>query len=347
MIVLADVGTLGPEIRERLNAWIAQGGVLVRFAGPRLAAADDDLVPVRLRRGGRSLGGALTWEKPQNLAGFAADGPFAGLAVAKDVTVTRQVLAEPDASLTAKSWATLGDGTPLVTGEQRGKGIVALFHVSADTRWSDLPISGTFVEMLRRIVDISGYTQTAGAGPAGEATTETVAPTRILDGFGAFGPPPSTAKPLKADYRDRATLDHPPGFYGPPDGPLAVNTLAAADRIAALDTSSLRARHAAYRSAEPRDLRGWLLSGALGLFLLDALVVAVLGAGLYGLLRRRRAAAAAVARDVRGRDSCCRACPRPRRTTRRTSRRCRRRGLPMSSPAMPTWIRSCRPALPD
>ena len=215
MIVLADVGTLGPEIRERLNAWIAQGGVLVRFAGPRLAAADDDLVPVRLRRGGRSLGGALTWEKPQNLAAFAADGPFAGLAVAKDVTVTRQVLAEPDASLTAKSWATLGDGTPLVTGEQRGKGIVALFHVSADTRWSDLPISGTFVEMLRRIVDISGYTQTAGAGPAGEATTETVAPTRILDGFGAFGPPPSTAKPLKADYRDRATLDHPPGFYGP------------------------------------------------------------------------------------------------------------------------------------
>jgi hypothetical protein len=205
------------------------------------------------------------------------------------------VLAEPDASLTAKSWATLGDGTPLVTGEQRGKGVVVLFHVSADTRWSDLALSGTFVEMLRRIVDISGYTQTAGAGPAGDATTETVAPTRILDGFGAFGPPPSTAKPLKADYRDRATLDHPPGFYGPADGPLAVNTLAAADRIAALDTSSLRARHAAYRSVEPRDLRGWLLSGALGLFLLDALVVAAMGAGIGAMLRRRRVAAALVA----------------------------------------------------
>jgi hypothetical protein len=181
-------------------------------------------------------------------------------------------------------------GTPLVTGEQRGKGVVALFHVSADTRWSDLPLSGTFVEMLRRIVDISGYTQTAGAGPAGEATTETVAPTRILDGFGAFGPPPATAKPLKADYRDRATPDHPPGFYGPADSPLAVNTLAAADRIAALDTSPLRAQHAAYRNAEPRDLRGWLLSGALGLFLLDALVIAIMGAGIAGLLRRRAAA---------------------------------------------------------
>ena len=154
MIVLADVGTLSPEIRERINAWIEQGGVLVRFAGPRLAQADDDLVPVKLRRGGRSLGGSLTWEKPQHLASFAADGPFAGLVVPKDITVTRQVLAEPNAALATRSWASLEDGTPLVTGEHRGKGVVSLFHVSADMRWSDLPMSGSFVEMLRRIVDV-------------------------------------------------------------------------------------------------------------------------------------------------------------------------------------------------
>ena len=164
MIVLADVGTLSPEIRERLNAWIDQGGVLVRFAGPRLAQADDDLVPVRLRRGGRILGGSLTWEKPQHLASFAADGPFAGLAVPKDVTVNRQVLAEPDAVLATKTWASLEDGTPLVTGEHRGKGIVSLFHIGADSRWSDLPMSGSFVEMLRRMVDMSGYTVEARRG---------------------------------------------------------------------------------------------------------------------------------------------------------------------------------------
>jgi hypothetical protein len=292
MIILADVGTLSPEIRERLAAWIEQGGVLVRFAGPRLAQADDDLVPVKLRRGGRSLGGSLTWEKPQHLAAFTADGPFASLSVPKDVTVNRQVLAEPDAILATKSWASLEDGTPLVTGEHRGKGVVALFHVSADMRWSDLPMSGTFVEMLRRIVDMSGYTSNPGAGVAGETTADTVAPLHILDGFGAFGPPPSTAKPLPADYRDRATVEHPPGFYGPAEGPLAVNTLAAADRIAPLDTSSLRARHASYTNAEPRDLRGMLLSAALGLFLIDAVIVAMLGAGIASLLRRRTAPAA-------------------------------------------------------
>ena len=299
MIVLADVGTLSPEIRERLNAWIDQGGVLVRFAGPRLAQADDDLVPVKLRRGGRSLGGSLTWEKPQHLASFATDGPFAGLAVPKDVTVNRQVLAEPDAVLSTKSWASLEDGTPLVTGEHRGKGVVSLFHVGADSRWSDLPMSGSFVEMLRRLVDMSGYTSNPGAGVASAATTiETVAPLRTLDGFGAFGPPPSAAKPMAADYRDRATPDHPPGFYGPAEGPIAVNTLAPADRIAALDTSSLRARHASYTNAEPRDLRGILLSSSLALFLIDAIVVAMLGAGLAALLRRRAATAALMAAFV-------------------------------------------------
>jgi hypothetical protein len=156
-------------------------------------------------------------------------------------------------------------------------------------------MSGTFVEMLGRIVDMSGYTSKPGAGVAGEAATETVAPLHILDGFGAFGPPPATAKPLSADYRDRATPDHPPGFYGPAEGPLAVNTLAAADRIAPLDTASLRARHATYTNAEPRDLRGWLLSASLGLFLIDAIIVALLGGGLAALLRRRAAPAVLVA----------------------------------------------------
>jgi hypothetical protein len=292
MIVLADVGTLSPEIRERINAWIERGGVLVRFAGPRLAQADDDLVPVKLRRGGRSLGGSLTWEKPQHLAAFASDGPFAGLAAPKDVTVNRQVLAEPDAVLPTKSWASLEDGTPLVTGERRGKGLLALFHVSADMRWSDLPLSGSFVEMLRRIVDVSGYASSPAAGAASEAKIETVAPLRTLDGFGAFGPPPSTAKPLATGFRDRATLDHPPGFYGPADGPLAVNTLAAADRVTPLHTSVLNARRANYTNSEPRDLRGMLLSSSLALFLIDAVVVAFLAGGIAGLLRRRAAPAA-------------------------------------------------------
>ena len=126
--------------------------------GPRLAASDDDLVPVRLRRGGRILGGSLSWDKPQPLAAFSHESPFNGMSVPNDVTVSRQVLAEPDAALSENTWATLADGTPLVTAAKRGKGLIVLFHVTGDTRWSDLPLSGSFVDMLKRIVALAGTT---------------------------------------------------------------------------------------------------------------------------------------------------------------------------------------------
>ena len=42
--------------------------------------------------------------------------------------------------LTDRTWATLADGTPLVTAQRYGKGLLVLFHVTADTRWSDLDV---------------------------------------------------------------------------------------------------------------------------------------------------------------------------------------------------------------
>src|SRR3970040_3207290 len=123
MLALADVGTSAGEARARLSTWIENGGVLVRFAGPRLAAAtDDDLVPVKLRRGGAILGGSLSWDQPQPLAAFTREGPFPGVPLPNDVLVNRQVLAEPDATLSERTWAMLADGTPLVTAVRQGKG---------------------------------------------------------------------------------------------------------------------------------------------------------------------------------------------------------------------------------
>jgi hypothetical protein len=295
MLILADVGNVVGTARDRLSKWIEEGGVLVRFAGPRLAAADDDLVPVRLRRGGRTLGGSLSWEKPQALAAFSRESPFAGMTVPNDVTVNRQVLAEPEAGLSDRTWATLADGTPLVTGARRGKGMVVLFHVTADTRWSDLPLSGAFVDMLKRIVALSG-TAVATTEPSEKAAgeREILAPARVLDGFGAFTASTASAKPVPANFSGRATVDFPPGFYGPPEGLLAVNTLAPADRLQPMDYAGLNARREAYRLTEPLDLRGPILLAALAMLLIDALIVFWLSGAIGRLMRRRRAAAAAI-----------------------------------------------------
>jgi Domain of unknown function (DUF4159)/Aerotolerance regulator N-terminal len=298
MLILADVGNVS-EARDQLTRWLDDGGVLVRFAGPRLAAADDDLVPVRLRRGGRILGGSLSWEQPQQLSAFARESPFFGMTVPTDVSISRQVLAEPDATLTERTWVTLADGTPLVTAQRRGKGLIVLFHVTADTRWSDLPLSGTFVEMLKRIVSLAGTVAASDAmTPNARGDREVLAPTRILDGFGAFGPPPASARAVPATFSGRATADHPPGFYGPAEGLLAVNALAPNDRLAPLDTSALNARREAYRTIEPQDLRGPILIAALTLLALDALVVFLLAGGIRQLVRRRRPATTMLAMAI-------------------------------------------------
>ncbi len=215
MLVLADVGTVTGDAHDRLARWIDDGGVLVRFAGPRLAAGDDDLVPVKLRRGGRILGGSLSWDKPQPLAAFSRDSPFNGMPVPNDVTVTRQVLAEPDATLSDNTWATLADGTPLVTAARRGKGLIVLFHVTGDTRWSNLPLSGAFVEMLKRVVALAGTTPAADAADADAAKTknvqEVVQPSHMLDGFGGFIAPPTTARPVTPEFSGSAPAQQPPG----------------------------------------------------------------------------------------------------------------------------------------
>ena len=191
ILALADMSVApGPE-HDAIEKFLDKGGVLLRFAGGRLAAGDDDLIPTELRRGGRHLGGALSWETPKHIAPFPPGSPFFGLTAPDEVTVTRQVLAEPTAGLDEKTWARLADGTPLVTSARRGKGLIILFHVTADTTWSNLPLSGLFVDMLRRVVAKAGPSVQADANSAAVDRSATFPPWRTLNGFGALGPPPA------------------------------------------------------------------------------------------------------------------------------------------------------------
>jgi hypothetical protein len=293
VIAMADIGTLPPEVEDLVAKWVAEGGTLVRFAGPHLAASTDSLVPVRLRNGDRVLGGSLTWEVEQPLASFSERSPFAGMEVPGDVLVKRQVLAEPDGALAERSWAALADGTPLVTAAQSGKGWLVLFHVTADTSWSNLPLSGTFVEMLRRIVAFSTAVRTESPSEAGQ-TAATIPPWRLLDGYGRFTEPGPQARPVAAKLDAvRPGPDHPPGLYGSESGFVSLNLIGEDSVLRPFDPSILPGGSvAAYPTEAPIDLRPWLLAAALGLFLLDALAVLWLN-GAIAFARRRSSAAAA------------------------------------------------------
>jgi len=294
VLALADVGVVAGPARDRLVQFVEDGGVLLRFAGTRLAGSTDDLVPVRLRRGGRVLGGSLSWDMPKRLAPFERESPFYGLNISEEITVTRQVLAEPEAGLPGKTWAALADGTPLITAARRGKGLIVLVHVTADTTWSNLPLSGLFVELLRKVVSLSADALTAGASEANgtqAGRVEAIAPNRTLDGFGMLGTPPVTAKPVAMNYQGGATADHPPGFYGPSDALMAINTLDAKVQLQPLNLSGLNVMIESLRKADPMDLRPALVVLALLVFMADAIASIWLAGGFKRGLRRPAAAA--------------------------------------------------------
>ncbi|WP_027135845.1 DUF4159 domain-containing protein [Geminicoccus roseus] len=292
-IVLPDAATLTDQDRAALAGWIRSGGVLVRFAGPRLAAGDDPLVPVPLRTGDRQLGGALTWEKPLKLAPFPTDGPFAGLAVPDDVTVRRQVLARPGPELTDAILAALADGTPLVTGARRDDGWLVLVHSTADPSWSDLPLSGLFVDMLRRLTALGRGDEQRASGNLRLLS--------LLTGPGLLAAPPPgmEAVPAAGFGEIRATAATPPGFWSPVelqpgDTEIPRQALDVSQNLPpleAVDGPLLGVPEIRVGPSSETELGPWLLAAAFLLALLDLVATMM----LRGLLPWRRPGQVAVA----------------------------------------------------
>ncbi|MEO0681649.1 MAG: DUF4159 domain-containing protein, partial [Pseudomonadota bacterium] len=303
-IVLADLGTIPDAGRDALSAWMEEGGLLVRFAGPRTARAEtealrargagdgeDPLMPVRLRAGGRAVGGAMSWGAPQALRPFDEDGLFAGIEAPEDVQITRQVLAQPGPDLEARTLAALADGTPLVTAAERGQGRVVFFHVTANAEWSSLPLSGLFVRMLERLALAAS---SGGAQAAAALAEATWTPVTVLDGFGRPGDPGRLAGVPGARLAEGAPgPDAPPGVYRAAERSAAFN-LMREDGVLTQAEWPAAVRLEGMTRAVERDFKGLLLALALLLLAIDA-VAALAVAGRLRFARRGAAALALAA----------------------------------------------------
>jgi hypothetical protein len=294
MLVLADIGVLPREQQEIVAQWVNRGGVLLRFAGPRLAGTQDALVPVTLREGGRSLGSALSWETPQAMQAFPETSPFTGLTLDAAVKINRQVLAEPDADLPGKVWATLEDGTPLVTARRDGKGLIVLFHVTANADWSNLPLTGLFVDLLRRVLDLAPAAGGGAAVATAQADAQAFTPWRALDGFGELTDPQPDVQPIPAATIDKAKASAvtPAGLYRRGAQERALNITRSGDGLKAITGLP---ETIAIRSLTPMPataLAPFIFTAATMLFLLDCLAAQFLGGGINRMRLQRRAAAA-------------------------------------------------------
>ena len=290
VIILADVARLTQPETDALLDWAGKGGLLLRFAGPRLAASDvsrideDALMPVRLREGGRSVGGTMSWGEPKTLAPFPEGSPFHGLPIPADVTVAQQVLAQPDPDLAKRSIAALADGTPLVTRKEIGAGQVVLVHVTAHAEWSSLPLSGLFVQMLERLAVSTKPAQPEAKDLAGQ----TWVPERTLDAYGNGSDAGEVAGVAGADLAmamvqgPRATL--PPGLYASGERKVALNVIGP-------DTALTAAAWPAGTVIEgieivkAQALKGVLLAAAMILLALDVLAALWVSGRLGGMAK--------------------------------------------------------------
>ncbi len=284
VLILVDVAALGEVETGQILDFVRGGGLLLRFAGPRLAAseiardAEDPLLPVRLRIGGRTVGGAMSWGAPRMLRDFAPESPFAGLSIPPDVTIAAQVLAQPDPGLAERTIATLADGTPLVTRRFDGDGQIVLIHTTANADWSTLPLSGLFVQMLERLA-----VSTRGAAlEESEIAQQVWQPQRALDGFGdvqdvsndaAIDGETLAAREFGPDLR--------PGVYSSAAGSLALN-LIGTDTTLAPATWPASVPVERDTVAVTRDLRAPVLILGLGLLLVDILAALWLSGRLRG-----------------------------------------------------------------
>jgi hypothetical protein len=292
VIVLVDVAKLTQTESDGLLDWLEEGGLLLRFAGPKLAASDfartelDPLMPVLLRQGGRAVGGSMSWGEPKGLAEFPENSPFYGLPVQADVTVSQQVLAQPDPELADRVIASLADGTPLVTRRSVGAGEVALFHITANAEWSNLPLSGLFVQMLERL----SVTRRMSADAPGDLAqqlgkSEVWQAEKVLDGFGQAADAGAVAG-VTGDVLARAltlgpAAQTPPGIYAGNERRIAVNALSDETQLNAavwpvgtrIEGMEIQVEHAP---------KGWLLSAALVLFGVDILAALWVSGRLLG-----------------------------------------------------------------
>lgn len=290
-VIWPDSAQITASAKNKLLEWVQQGGFLIRFAGPMLAAnPDDHLLPVKLRYGQRAMEGAMTWEKPTRLGeAIAENSPFAGLDVPPDVTVTRQVLAEPSPETFENTWLQLEDGTPLITGATIGKGVAVLVHTTAGTDWSNFCLSGLYVSALQRMISLS-------TGISGYKAETMLSPFMVLDGFGRTQPAGKetiiSAIDPKAEFRPSPAT--PPGLYGSERQFQVFNLGDVLSSMIRLPDPPARVQTEEYSLSGERDMKPDFFKWALWLLLLDLAVTLWLRGAISAPVRAGAAVALAV-----------------------------------------------------
>lgn len=280
VMVATDGVILTEDDQKSLKDWVQKGGTLLRFAGPNMAAQSGDkdtLLPVTIREDDRFSSGAIQADnlatKSRSLMPFEPGSPFYGIALKQDIKVDYSIRIQPDINTEERTWASLDDGTPFVTATRQGNGWVVLVHTTADTNWSNLPLSGLFVDMMTAIVDHSNGVLSQGKDLD---TAQSLPPLQVLNGLGQLTSEIDNAKPLSYSDIELGTINaaHPPGLYGSDNIRYAHNLSAGLSSLEMIDKLPDNVTQKYIESGNDKvDMKGPLLAAMLLLAMIDMGVV--------------------------------------------------------------------------
>lgn len=220
-VFLVNALPLSGQAILALEPYVRQGGVLVVFAGDRATPADYTawtLLPAKpatitdRAAGDRVRTLRLLADRDPLFADFALPpGAVPTLAIQRHLDWSAL---EPDASVIVQA----GNDVPFLASRRVGKGRVLLCAVSADRRWSNLPITSFFLPLVQQMVQYG-----AGLGhepiqawlepslPLGDLLPDFQENDRLLDPAGAL----VAARPVRNGAETAMQADGltEPGIY--------------------------------------------------------------------------------------------------------------------------------------
>jgi hypothetical protein len=263
VIILCNVEAVTPQLRQRLQQFVSEGGGLLFFVGNHVDPvrynalfyrSEALLLPL-------ALGSPVQQPPEQPMTIRTIDSTHEALAVfaGADALIQRGRVYRyftTEGSLSAPGvqvLLTLQDGNPLLVEKGLGRGKVMLFTSSADRDWTDLPTRTSYVPLLHGILGYLAHLSSASQRPS----VFMPAPTQLVGRAGDVGAALTLITPEGQERLSRYVLNNTqvlapfddytvPGIYRvtAPAGAdmLAVNATRAESRFEKLQLADIQAK---------------------------------------------------------------------------------------------------------
>ncbi len=266
VIILPDDTNIPKNLYSKLEKWIKDGGTLIRFSGESLVKSKAIFTPANNSSLSiRYNDGKLNLKDQISISTFDRESIFFGLKIPKDINISKQLIFNSNSDQITYI-AKLTDNTPLVSMRQKGDGRIILFHIGANNKWSDLPLSSLFPNMLERLLLFSRKQSTN--------TFSELSLVREINGFGKLVSPKKIVS-----LNNTVSINNKipskeliPGIYENNEISIAVNL---ATKISTINLNNEKINNKAVSNdfnIEIKDLSSLLLKIILIMFILDILI---------------------------------------------------------------------------